>query len=300
MYEPREERDGKLVWKCLGTEQVISHSQINDDYCDCADGSDEPGTSACAHGRFYCANKGHLPKYIRSSFVNDGVCDCCDGSDEAEGKTQCPDVCKKENKVYRKEKAQREKVHSAGVKIREQYISSAAKDREFHETALARLRGELAVAQEIEAQLKRALEAAESMNSWFEQQKRSSPLFAQLELRQSTLRAQREALDSVLGELRVVGNMLDRLGPDTTKEDIDNVRDSFRTWLGRTFDQDDEREATLEEKLATLLKTGELTDEELQTLINEDPLSLLDGAPDYSGHDRPSVPHACTSRAQHR
>ena len=39
--------DGKLE---------LDWSQVNDDYCDCADGSDEPGTSACAVGRYYCVS----------------------------------------------------------------------------------------------------------------------------------------------------------------------------------------------------------------------------------------------------
>lgn len=57
-------------------------SVVNDDYCDCPDGSDEPGTSACARGRFYCANVGSVPQTISTSLLDDGVCDCCDGSDE--------------------------------------------------------------------------------------------------------------------------------------------------------------------------------------------------------------------------
>ena len=173
------------MWKCLGTEQLIPHSRINDDYCDCDDGSDEPGTSACDEGRFYCANAGHIPKYIRSSFVNDGVCDCCDGSDEVEGKTHCPNVCAQVNKEYRKETAQAEKKYQAGAKIRARYVASAAQDREFHQKNLARLYAELPDAERTEAQLKQALEDAESVSSWLEQQKRSSPLFAQLELRQA-------------------------------------------------------------------------------------------------------------------
>lgn len=296
LYEPHLDKHGVAMWKCLGTDQRIPHSRINDDYCDCEDGSDEPGTSACDEGRFYCANAGHIPKYIRSSFVNDGVCDCCDGSDEAEGKTHCPNVCAQMNKEYRKETAQAEKKYQAGAKIRERYVSSAAQDREFHRKNFARLYTELPEAERTEAQLKQALEDAESVSAWLEQQKRSSPLFAQLELRQATLRAQREALDKLAGELRIVAQMVERLGGVPSKEDIADIRDAYHIWLGRVFDDhDEERQATLDEKLSQLLRSGtEFSEEDLQTLINEDPLTLLDGAPDYAGQAPPAVPQART------
>ena len=37
---------------------------VNDDYCDCNDGSDEPGTAACSNGSFYCVNKHFKGNYI--------------------------------------------------------------------------------------------------------------------------------------------------------------------------------------------------------------------------------------------
>ena len=59
----------------------IYAKNVNDDYCDCADGSDELLTSACSPiGTFECPGKAKV--MIPSGRVNDGVCDCCDGSDE--------------------------------------------------------------------------------------------------------------------------------------------------------------------------------------------------------------------------
>jgi len=53
---------------------VIPFNQVNDDYCDCRDGSDEPGTSACMNSSFACENLGYVVQSIPSSRVNDGIC----------------------------------------------------------------------------------------------------------------------------------------------------------------------------------------------------------------------------------
>src|SRR5690349_11004940 len=76
---------------CLDGSKTVPASKVNDEYCDCKDGSDEPGTAACtydrthsvpANFRFQCANVGYKPQLFFHSRVNDGICDCCDGSDE--------------------------------------------------------------------------------------------------------------------------------------------------------------------------------------------------------------------------
>mmetsp|Transcript_145 Transcript_145/g.336 ORF Transcript_145/g.336 Transcript_145/m.336 type:complete len:378 (-) Transcript_145:702-1835(-) len=72
---------------------VVSEDIVNDDFCDCEDGSDEPGTSACSNGRFLCRLDGVNGRYLKASGVNDGVCDCCDGSDEYDHPVQCKDHC---------------------------------------------------------------------------------------------------------------------------------------------------------------------------------------------------------------
>nr|GLL22857.1 glucosidase 2 subunit beta-like [Ipomoea trifida] len=79
--------------KCKDGSKSFTRDRLNDDFCDCLDGTDEPGTAACPKGKFYCKNMGSTPKFLFSSRVNDHICDCCDGSDENDGTFSCPNTC---------------------------------------------------------------------------------------------------------------------------------------------------------------------------------------------------------------
>lgn len=68
MYDPQKD------FSCLDGSKLIPFSMVNDDYCDCDDGSDEPGTAACSNGHFYCLNAGHIPLNLVASRVNDRIC----------------------------------------------------------------------------------------------------------------------------------------------------------------------------------------------------------------------------------
>ena len=43
--------ENKKEFQCLDGRQKFPIDFVNNDYCDCTDGSDEPGTSACENGR---------------------------------------------------------------------------------------------------------------------------------------------------------------------------------------------------------------------------------------------------------
>lgn len=112
---------------CLDGSKSIALAQINDDFCDCKDGSDEPGTSACSAGKFYCPNKGYRGKYIAALLVNDGVCDCCDGSDEWNGRVTCTNTCDVDGAEWRRQQADAIRKAEEGARLRQLYADEGRK-----------------------------------------------------------------------------------------------------------------------------------------------------------------------------
>ena len=41
---------------CLDNSLAMAWANVNDNYCDCPDSSDEPSTSACPAGKFFCSS----------------------------------------------------------------------------------------------------------------------------------------------------------------------------------------------------------------------------------------------------
>lgn len=108
---------GGTQFRCRDGSGTVSRGQVNDDFCDCLDGSDEPGTAACASSTFYCANAGYKPEQLKSSWVNDGVCDCCDGSDEPE-MAACANTCDELGRAYRQAQQMAQDIRQRGYQLR--------------------------------------------------------------------------------------------------------------------------------------------------------------------------------------
>jgi len=120
-------------FKCIKSGELIDITSLNDDYCDCADGSDEPGTSACAHLSkkpntfvgFWCRNAGFKEQTISPMIVDDGICDCCDGTDEVLKK--CENTCDQVGAIDREKRAAETAMHAEGIALKKKWVEDGKK-----------------------------------------------------------------------------------------------------------------------------------------------------------------------------
>ncbi|KAM3459911.1 hypothetical protein NHJ6243_006447 [Beauveria neobassiana] len=163
----------KDSFRCIANSNIeISLSRVNDNTCDCPDGSDEPGTAACAHidplspqqplpgsssgttkanhslPGFWCENKGHIGAYVPFVYVNDGICDydlCCDGSEEyaSVGGTKCDNRCAEIGKEYRRLAEIKEKKMNDAQTQRSKMISDSDALRKQTENHITELEDEI-------------------------------------------------------------------------------------------------------------------------------------------------------------
>nr|CAB3265164.1 glucosidase 2 subunit beta [Phallusia mammillata] len=155
LYDPAKE------FTCFDGSQTIQFQFVNDDYCDCNDGSDEPGTSACPNGSFHCTNAGYRPQNIPSSRVNDGICDCCDGTDEWKTPTACANTCMELRRAALEENKKKMEESSKGFALRQEYAKTGQAKKLERQEKVKELQQELAQIQLLEDTLKTEKEAIE-------------------------------------------------------------------------------------------------------------------------------------------
>ncbi|KAI9466553.1 glucosidase II beta subunit-like-domain-containing protein [Lactarius psammicola] len=280
------------TWTCLDGSKTISWTAVNDDYCDCPDGSDEPGTSACPHNTFYCTNDGHVGASIPSSRVNDGLCEpaCCDGSDEPAG--VCEDMCAAVGKEYRKEQEAARKLRRTGSKIRSTYIAFAQKEKKRLEAEIENCGKEVMSQEKEVARLKDLVDRTEAISAEVLEHKTKSPLYASLITHHNALRSLQREYQKHLEREKQLGDILDNLrrGYNPNYQDM-AVLEAVRGWeqlahLPHIGEAEREEGSDVDEEVTTPvegseeeLEEGEWTslqlESELDGLLGVDHISLL-------------------------
>ncbi|KAI0811852.1 glucosidase II beta subunit-like protein-domain-containing protein [Xylaria sp. FL0064] len=259
----------KDTFACLAHPSIVlKASQVNDNTCDCPDGSDEPGTAACAlldslspvqplpaslSGTtnttnalpgFWCANKGHIGAYVPFMFVNDGVCDydlCCDGTEEygKVGGVKCENRCAEIGKEWRRiEKERTENLERANKK-RRTMVKEAKELRRQVEARVTKLEGEIRELEQKEAELKTKFEEVErSERGKVVRNEGQGKLGVLAGLAKARVNELREALADVVGERQMLRDKVAELEGilSTFKEEYnpnfndEGVKKAVRAW----------------------------------------------------------------------
>ncbi|KAH9921517.1 endoplasmic reticulum protein [Epithele typhae] len=280
------------AWQCLDGSKSIDWSVVNDDFCDCPDGSDEPGTSACPNSSFYCVNEGHIGSYISSTRVNDGLCEaeCCDGSDEPSG--VCTNACKEVGEAYRERVKAENKLRKTGSKIRSSYISFAQKEKKRLEDEIAKAEQDIAIQEKEAAHLKDIMERTESLSEAALEEKKGSPLYQSFMEHVMALRSLQREHQKHLEREKALGQILDslRTGYNPNYQDM-AVLEAVRGWehlaalphindVGKDGDDDselgsDEPAQEVEEEVEEGMWSASQLEHQLDDLLETDYEGLL-------------------------
>ncbi|KAI8509956.1 hypothetical protein Bbelb_123840 [Branchiostoma belcheri] len=240
--------DESKPFTCLDGSATIPFDQVNDDYCDCKDGTDEPGTAACPNMKYYCSNKGFTPKTIPSSRVNDGICDCCDGTDEYSGLILCEDKCREMGAVELEQRRKQAEVINKGFQMRQNLVADGKQVRQDREAKLNALKEEKQVEETKKQEAQAAKEAAEAPEK--EAVDKHKKAWEEVKAARE-LERQKEAGTAAFAELDLDGDGLVKL-------------EEFQTHL--EFDDDVDGEVTEEEAKTHL---GEVTEVDLDHFLTE-------------------------------
>lgn len=232
---------------CGGEEVALS--AINDDYCDCDDGSDEPGTGACSGQEatlFHCPNVESTPQVVYASRVGDGICDCCDDSDEAHllGQRACPNTCREEGQRQSAEREKKLEDLRAGLKVKLETISQAKQQKQEKEEQIQRINGELPG---LEAQLTELLKKKEEADA--------VRLQADCKTELPRLRQKVKDLEEKLASLE---SQLARVQGETTSTTTKKVVSEYAKWMDGADAMEDEKDETDMEPDTTSQDTQEV------------------------------------------
>ncbi|KAL9275387.1 Glucosidase 2 subunit beta-like protein [Drosera capensis] len=260
---PQDEKyyDGSSGFiRCKDGSKRLERSRVNDDFCDCPDGSDEPGTSACPNGRFYCQNVGHVATVLYSSRVNDGICDCCDGSDEYDGKVNCRNTCWEAGKAARDKLTKKIKTYQDGVTLRRKEVEQARQ-------AYANDKAELSKLQNEEKILKGLVELLKECKGQIEKEEEKQRL--EREKKEKSIKeAEKEAeLEEEVEEEVENGN--DKPVQDTDHDVIGNVEHSSGQGgeeVHENSEAENDANSSIEETTTDEVDQVERNDEELKDL----------------------------------